>query len=134
MKLFRFMSKKEFEKYISGEILVNKTDHNKEKNSKTNSMGFCFFNYAHYKPEEIFHSVTGIVNSSMCCIFETDRDNVVKSSGRYSRAKEGSKHIRESFIAKEYCTTKYSKETFKLVEYAIPNWFNWEKWNWKKLD
>ena len=34
MKLFRFMSKKEFEKYISGEILVNKTDHNKEKNSK----------------------------------------------------------------------------------------------------
>ena len=38
--------------------------------------------------------------------------------------------IRESFIANEYCTTEYSKETFKLIKYAIPDWFNSIEWNW----
>lgn len=126
------MSQKEFKKYINGDILINKTNHNKETNFKTTSIGFCFFNYAHYNPEKIFHSVTGIVNTSICCIFETNRDNVFKSIGRYSRAKDGSKFTRESFVAKEYCTTNYSRESFKLLEYAIPDWFNWEKWNWIK--
>lgn len=130
MKLFRFMSIKEFEKYATGQLLINKTDHNKDNNQKTSSVGFCFFNYAHYKPEEILHSLTGIVNTSVCCIFETKIKNVHKSYGRYSRAISKDSLIRENFIATEYCTTEYSRDTFKLVAYAEPDWSNWEKWDW----
>lgn len=133
MKLFRFMSREEFFKYIHGEKLVNNTNHNKDRNFKSNSIGFCFFNYAHYNPEEIYHSVTGIVSDDICCIFETDKDNVKLSRGRYSKAYDKNSNRRDSFIAKEYCTIEYSKETFKLLKCAIPNWFNWEKWNWKEL-
>ena len=132
MKLFRFMSLKEFEKYATGQVLMNKTDHNKDNNQKTNSVGFCFFNYAHYKPEEMLHSLTGIVTLDVCCIFETKIKNVHKSYGRYSRAKSKDIFIRESFIATEFCTTEYSNKDFKLLEYAEPNWLNWEKWDWIK--
>lgn len=133
MKLFRFMSFNEFRKYHNNEILINVTDHNKEKNKKTNSIGFCFFNYAHYEPEEIFHSVTGIVDGSICCIFETNRENVIKTWGRYARTVDKERMLRESFITEEYCTTTYSKSNFKLLKYAIPDWFNWNKWNWREI-
>lgn len=128
MKLFRFMSLGEFQKYCNGEKLINTTNHNKDENKASNSVGFCFFNLADYKPEEILHSVTGIANISICVIFETERKNVIRSKGRYSRAVN--EYERESFIAKEYCTTEYSKDTFKLLKYAIPDWFNEENWLW----
>ena len=37
---------------------------------------------------------------------------------------------RESFMAKEYCTTQYSNKTFKLLKYAVPDWFNEDNWLW----
>lgn len=129
MKLFRFMSLGEFQKYCNGEILINNTNH-KENRQASNSIGFCFFNIADYKPEIMLHSLTGVANVSICVIFETKRENIRKSKGRYSRAIN--EYERESFIAKEYCTTTYSKDTFKLLEYAIPDWFNEEEWDWKE--
>lgn len=133
MKLFRFMSINELRKYTNGENLINTKDHNKEDNKKTDSVGFCFFNYAHYRPEEIFHSVTGIVNCEVCCLFETERKNVRMTHGRYSRAINTTTIERESFISKEYCTTEYNKEDFKLLSYAIPDWFS-DKWEWKEKE
>ena len=38
MKIFRFMSRAEFEKYKNNEVLKNDTKHI----GKTNSVGFCF--------------------------------------------------------------------------------------------
>ncbi len=38
---------------------------------------------------------------------------------------------RKSFIAKEYCTTTYDKEKFKLISITKIEWNNWEKWDWK---
>ena len=134
MKLFRFMSKEEFDKYIKGENLINTKDHGKIYNQKTNSIGFCFLNYAHYKPEEIFHSLTFIVSMDICCIFETERNNVRRTHGRYSKAISKDSLERTSFIAHEYCTTEYSKNTFKLLNYAIPDWFNWDNWNWRNYN
>ncbi len=132
MKLFRYMSREEFRKYINGETLINTKDHHEEGNFKTNSVGFCFFNYAHYEPEKIFHSVAGIVNPiSICCIFETGRKNVRKTWGRY--ATNLTMNDTGSFIADEYCTTQYSKEKFKLIKFAITDWFNLNKWNWREL-
>lgn len=132
MKLFRFMSFREFQKYNDGEVLVNTKNHHVENEKATNSVGFCFFNYAHYKPEEMLHSLTGIVDFSVCAIFETDRNNVRQTRGRYSMASDRKNFNRISFIAKEYCTTKYSKENFKLLKYTIPDWFNWDEWKWRE--
>ena len=137
MKIFRFMSLGEFQKYCNGETLTNNTNH-KEKGQASNSIGFCFFNIADYKPEKILHSVTAIVNISICVIFETERKNVIRSKGRYSRMVESDNtddktllvETRESFMAKEYCTTQYSNKTFKLLKYAVPDWFNENNWLW----
>lgn len=137
MKLFRFMSLGEFQKYCNGEILINNTNH-KENGQASNSIGFCFFNIADYKPEKILHSVTGIANVSICAIFETKRENIIKSKGRYSRTIVSDNMndelllTREIFIAKEYCTTIYSDENFKLLQWSIPDWFNEEEWEWKE--
>lgn len=131
MKLFRFMSKEEFDKYIKNEKLVNNTDHAKA-GQKSNSIGFCFFNYAHYKPEEMLHSLTGIVDFDVCCIFETERNNVKRTYGRYSKAISKNSFIRETIIAHEYCTTEYSKGNFKLLKHSIPVWDNWDNWKWEE--
>lgn len=140
MKLFRFMSKEEFIKYNNGEILVNTTNHKKENNRKSSSIGFCFLNYAHFKPEEAYHFILGssgiFFNYDICAMFETNRDNVVQSKGRYAEPINPIEYNcispieRKSFIAKEYCTTTYSKETFKLIKYAKPDWINWDNWLW----
>lgn len=133
MKLFRFMSYEEFKKYCKGAKMLNTTNHNKDNCKKTNSIGFCFFNYAEYKPEEMLHSVFGIVSCNICCIFETDRKNVRRTYGRYSQAINKDSLSRRTIIAHEYCTTEYDKDTFKLLKYAIPDWFNWNVWEWKEM-
>ena len=133
MKLFRFMSFDEFKKYCNEEELINNTNHNKDNNNKTNSIGFCFFNYAQYKPEEMLHSVFGVATCNICCIFETDRENVRRTYGRYSQAIDKNTLDRRTIIAHEYCTTKYSKENFKLLQWAIPEWSNWDNWEWQQL-
>ena len=51
MKVFRFMSKVEFEKYKNNFILKN----NKKHDRKTNSIGFCFLNVEDFTPEEAMH-------------------------------------------------------------------------------
>ena len=133
MKLFRFMSFEEFKKIDDGEELINNTDHSKDNNNKTNSIGFCFFNYAQHKPEEMLHSVFGVATCNICCIFETDRKNVRRTYGRYSQAIDKNTLDRRTIIAHEYCTTKYSKENFKLLQWAIPEWSNWDNWEWQQL-
>ena len=133
MKLFRFMSFEEFKKFDDGEELINNTDHSKDNNNKTNSIGFCFFNYAQHKPEEMLHSVFGVATCNICCIFETDRKNVRRTYGRYSQAIDKNTLDRRTIIAHEYCTTKYSKENFKVLQWAIPEWSNWDNWEWQQL-
>lgn len=51
MKVFRFMSKLEFEKYKNDITLIN----NKKHDGKTNSIGFCFLNIEEFTPEEAMH-------------------------------------------------------------------------------
>lgn len=140
MKLFRFMSLEEFIKYKKGETLINNTEYNTEYNFKSSSKGFCFLNYAQYKPEEAYHFINGCTGKlftyDICVLFETDRKNVVQSRARYAEPINPMKYNptikRKSFIAKEYCTTSYNKETFKLISYANIDWFNYEKWKWRK--
>ena len=145
MKVFRFMSKKEFEKFQKGKILKNETI----QKGKTSSVGFCFLDRDEYKPEEALHFLGGNVDIDICCVFETE-DNLQKSYGIYRDYKKDNQRLAElekkNFLefliysfdirtvpemkVKEYCTTSYSNKTFKLVQYAKP-YYNDNNWEWK---
>lgn len=141
MKLFRFMSFEELSKYNSGEELINNTDHNKENNLKSFSKGFCFLNYAHFKPEEAYHFINGCTGKlfqyDVCVIFEVDRDDVIQTRARYAEPinpKDIQRYNnRKVFIAKEYCTTKYSNKNFKILKVARIDWSNYIEWEWHSI-
>ena len=132
MKIFRFMSKKEFEKYRSGEILENKTIHQ----GRTNSIGFCFLNIDDYKPERAMHFLSGIVAFDICAVFETKK-KLNKTYGMYAKPMKStgnfaidllymSLHYMDNFTANEYCTTEYSNKDFKLLKYSENIWQQWK--------
>lgn len=137
MKVFRFMSKKEFEAFQKGRVLTNYTIHK----AGTNSIGFCFLDEEEYKPEEAYHFLIGAIFPEVCVVFEVDETNLRKTWGKYA------KHVKETgnteedimnifknwdnyFIANEYCTQCYLNKDFKLIKYAIPDYFNREEWDW----
>ncbi len=149
MKVFRFMSNEEFERFNRGEKLLNYNKHWKE--NKTDSEGFCFFDLEDFKPEDAMHFLTGIVPLDICAVFEVDESYLNKSCGRYAKPFQGLtgdplvdllKAIMgqtESFDAKEYCTTEnFNNENFKLVKYTKECYKSWnsegkENFNWEDV-
>ena len=140
MKIFRFMSYKEFEKYMNGENLYNNTKHK----AKTNSIGFCFFDINDFSPEFAWRFLKGAIFPDICVVFEVDETLLRKGYGIYS---DPNKTLYElmNFIPKmirvsEYCTENYNKEVFKLVKYTtnkldffeIIKVLNGGKFRWKK--
>lgn len=136
MKIFRFMSNEEFEKYRSGKVMRNKTDHSiKHGGSNTNSKGFCFFDYEEYSAEEAMHFLSGVVTFDVCAVFETDSP-LNKTYGEYAKPIKNDGDMlkllaklligfHDSFIANEYCTTQYDRRTFKLIKYSKNIWQQW---------
>lgn len=125
MKLFRFMSKKEFDKLIKGEVLTN----NKEHKGHTNSKGFCFMDVEDNSPEYAYEFLSGIVSDDVCVVFETDK-KLKKSYGVYA---DPYGRFFDTITENEYCTKKYSLKDFKIVEMAIPVFSLDEKeqeWEW----
>lgn len=135
MKIFRFMSKEEFEKFQKGEILHNTTKHK----AKTNSVGFCFLNLEEYNPEYAFHFLVCVANVEMCVVFETEKE-LNKTYGEYAvpmlpgaTLADFIKNFGNSFTANEYCTETYSKNDFKLIKYAEPDFLHsYDEWEWKE--
>lgn len=134
MKIFRFMSKEEFEKYQSGQELKNDKIHP----GKTNSKGFCFLNLEEYKPEQALHFLSGIVSFDICAIFETNI-KLNKTYGIYAKPVKPSGDIMQdllnlysnfdnSFRANEYCTTEYNNKVFNLIKYSKEIWKQWVPW------
>ena len=131
MKIFRFMSRAEFEKYKNNEVLKNNTKHV----GKTNSVGFCFLNLEDFTPEEAMHFLSGIATFDICAVFET-KEKLNKTFGIYAKPINKTGNIAEDFMnllsnlksfrADEYCTTEYSKEKMKLIKYSEGIW---EQWN-----
>ena len=133
MKLFRFMSKDEFEKLINGEKLVN----GKKHPGNTDSIGFCFMPYKEDEDIEYAHEyLSGIVTEDIIVVFETDKNNLNKSWGIYA---DPYGHFFDTITETEYCTTNYNKNTFKILKYGVNidehglniKWYNTEK---KALD
>lgn len=133
MKIFRYMSKKEFDKLIKGEVLKN----NKHHQGHTNSVGFCFMKVDDNEPRYAYEFLSGVVDDDVCVVFETNK-KLTKSYGVYADP-YGS--FFATITEDEYCTKEYSLEDFKIVEMTIPD-FRKEKWKWetninkivKKLD
>ena len=109
MILHRFCSKEEYIAFITGKTLVNNTHHSETQASS--AVGFCFFTE---EPEEAKHWLSGIVDFDWCLTFEVPRSKVVKCVGRYPKWVNG---VNTGAVKRrEYCTTHYNSETFKLVD------------------
>lgn len=136
MKIFRFMSYKEFEKYMNGENLYNNTKHK----AKTNSIGFCFFDINDFSPEFAWRFLKGVIFPDICVVFEVDETLLRKGYGIYS---DPNKTLYElmNFIPKmirvsEYCTENYNKEVFKLVKYTtnkLDFLENYKSFEWREV-
>lgn len=114
MKIFRFMSKEEFDKLLAGEILVN----NKKHDANTNSIGFCFMEG---DPEYCYEFLSGIVSDEVCVVFETKKE-LNKSFGIYA---DPNGFFYDTITQDEYCTEEYNLEDFKMVKMCIPRKFKW---------
>lgn len=122
MEIFRFMSRKEFDKLIKGEILYNKKRHQ----GRTNSIGFCFMNIEDNTPEYAYEFLSGVVDDDVCVVFETNK-KLTESWGVYA---DPNGSFFATITEDEYCTTKYSLDEFKIVKMAIPKF--WEnEWEWE---
>ena len=145
MKVFRFMSREEFEKYRNGITLKN----DKKHEQKTNSIGFCFLNIDDYTPEEEMHFLSGIVSFNICAVFETE-EKLQKTYGVYAKPIKPTGNpmediinllygFNEKFTADEYCTTQYDNKKMKLVKYSENIWQQWkpseqqEKFKWVEV-
>lgn len=136
MKIFRFMSYKEFEKYMNGKNLYNNTKHK----AKTNSIGFCFFDINDFSPEFAWRFLKGAIFPDICVVFEVDETLLRKGYGIYS---DPNKTLYElmNFIPKmirvsEYCTENYNKEVFKLVKYTtnkLDFLENYKSFEWREV-
>lgn len=131
MKVFRFMSKEEFEKYNKNLTLKN----NKKHDGKTNSIGFCFLNMEEYMPEEAMHFLSGIVTFDVCAVFETE-EKLHKTYGIYAKPIKSTENsiedlmnllggFNERFTANEYCITEYDNKKMKLIKYSEEIWKQW---------
>lgn len=133
IKVFRFMSNAEFEKYKSGEELYNDTRHK----AKTNSVGFCFFNLKDFTPEYAWRFLKGAINPDICVVFEVNGEELKAGYGIYN---DPDKTLYElmNFIIKtikvqEYSTTHYNNQKFRLIRYTKNelNWFKkYNKFEW----
>ena len=135
MKVFRFMSKEEFEKYKNGEELINTTKHK----AKTSSIGFCFFNLKDFSPEYAWKFFKGVSFPDLCAVFEVDGTKLKQGYGIYS---DPNKTLYElmNFIPKtikvaEYSTTTYNNKDFKLLKYTANkiNIFT-DKFEWRNVN
>ena len=126
MKLVRFLSLAELRALLEGAILENRTKHHTDHHSRSNSVGFCFFDDS-VPPEKRMHYLTGVV--SMDAVIEIETDMRLKKCYGWYRDPEkdagsGLPGMMLSDIPMqkltEYCTTKYSLKDIKGIRIGKP--------------
>lgn len=112
--LHRFMSREEYLKYQSGEVLYNDTDHYQGGKGGSVSKGFCFFTG---NVREWAHRLNGLVSFDVLLTIELDPDNtdadVYISTGVYADDPSAEFPKRRHF--REVCTTAYSKQSMRFI-------------------
>ena len=119
MKVMRFMSSAEFEKYLTGEVLQNYEKHR----ARTDAVGFCFLDAEEYTANDAYHFLSGVVSPEVCAIFEVDNVPFKEGTGQFADPAANSLGIMAIFDistidVKEYSITEYSRNEFKLVQYC----------------
>lgn len=122
MKLIRFMSIAEFEKFRAGELLENTTDFHAEHQQRTDAVGFCFLDYDEHDEQAALHFLSGIVNQEICAVFEVD-DVVAEKGlkigeGTFAAPMNSAIDFFASMQVTEYSTKRYSNQNMELLKYA----------------
>lgn len=119
MRVTRFCSLAEYHKFISGEVLVNTTDHYKGGKGGSTSKGFCF---TEDSPHTAWQYLKGIVYPEICMVLEIADSLLNMSIGKYadySNGQDGS----HACLKIEYCTCQYSNKSARLVKALQPEDF-----------
>lgn len=121
IKLVRFMSDEEFERYLHGANMENHTNWKRDRAKRTGSVGYCFFP-CDEEPERMLACLTGIATLEKVVIMETDTKNVRKTYGRYRDASKDQLTLYELLtnpekqvpvrIRPEYCAERYNSKDF----------------------
>ena len=125
MRVCRFMSEEEYQKYRTGQVLRNTTDQRYEWHGSS-AKGFCFFEVgkAHDTPEERMRYLKGIASMDRCVIMDTTA-YMHKSSAKYRNPWMAYGRCLldnvPTMTRSEYSTTEYSRENFRLVRVGIPD-------------
>lgn len=131
MKLLRFMSIAELEKFRAGELLENQTDHHAQHSQKTNSVGFCFLDYDEYNERDAYHFLSGIVSPEICAVFEVDdvvaKKYLKKCDGRYAAPMNTAADFFSSMMVTEYSTMRYHDQGMQLLKYCDDFNDKWDK-------
>lgn len=119
MILHRFCSRAELDKYLAGELLINRTDHFRQGRA-SQSKGFCFFQG---DVDEWAHRLNGLVDFDVLITIDIPKCDIKRTKAIYS-AKPGTSSP-GTFV--EFCTQAYSAETSTLIDvdtsYAHNDWF-----------
>lgn len=124
MKVYRYMSEKEFRSMLAGNMLVNGTDHS--QHFKTSSKGFCFvgektriteyvngFKPAEWtiSPEAALEYLNGIVAKEFLVEFEAPAELFSTGQGRYAAAFGGTS------VMDELCIGAYDRGMLEPLRY-----------------
>lgn len=119
MIVTRFCSLAEYNKFMSGKVLKNTTDHYKGGKGGSTSRGFCF---TEDPPNTAWRYLKGIVYPEICMVLEIDDSLLNLSMGKYadySNGQDGS----HACLKIEYCTCEYSNKTARLIKALQPKDF-----------
>ena len=119
MKLTRFCSKAEYEKFMAGETLTNHTDHYRGGKGGSTSVGFCF---TADPPKTAWRYLKGTVSSEVCMVMDIPKESLSISTGKYADYSKGELGA-YSCLKKEFCLRTYSNKTVKLVKVLHPEEF-----------
>lgn len=110
MIVTRFCSKREYEMFMRGKVLVNTTDHFKGGKGGSSSVGFCF---TADTPRKAWRYLKGIVTPEVCMVLNIPASRLRRTLGKYTDYFDNKGF--KACIKQEYCATMYSNKTAKLV-------------------
>ncbi len=118
MLVTRFCSQKEYQEFVDGKLLVNTTDHQAEGQAST-STGFCF---TIDSPREAWRHLKGIIPPpDICMVLEIPGALLKPTRARYA---DHSYSPPRPYYKVEFCATKYSNHTAKLIKVLHPHEFS----------
>lgn len=118
MRLLRFMSRAELDKFLAGELLENTTDHHLDLGQRTDAIGFCFLDYDKYDEQYAYHFLSGIVSQDVAAVFEIDDDMVKGLKRGQGTFADPNGRLMDSMLVDELSTERYHNKAMRLIKYS----------------